>query len=321
MLITKEQKRFKDHLTEWVYSSDTIKNGIIKRKKDHAIGFNYIQLNRLYKKYLVFDIDRKASVFDWYDLKCPEPTLITANPESKHSQFIYELETPVIYTNDPRTKKRPQSYYEAVWAGLNGALKGDMGYTGLMLRNPLKEEYSVRLNKNPPIYQLKDFSEYIDLSGITKQNAAGRNSTLFDSLRYRAYQLSKNLDEQQLFNELSYLAVEINLTFAVPLPESELKSTCKSVAKWVSRKYTGSGLRRGVMKLSTELNIQEKRKLAGQFSAKAERDKSINKLKRTILERLEKQPEDVFSLKQNLVADESGLAERTIRRLLEDFHD
>jgi Replicase family/Primase C terminal 1 (PriCT-1) len=268
MELTTELLRFKKHLNKLKYidCSNNIRFGVSKQRPDDAINCKYIALNKQYKSYMTFDIDRKDSVFDWYDLDCPQPTIITRNPASDHCQYLYEIDTPIICT--PKASKKPQQYFDAIWHGLNDKLQGDKGFTGYIVRNPLLGTPPVTLDKK---YQLGLLQDYIDIDYKKKLqiNELGRNCTLFDSLRLEAYKLSKkNLSREQLFTELMYIAKVLNSNFEIPLNYNEVQSTCKSISRWVDIHYIGNGIRSGVMKLPTEMPIKEKQSLSGKFSAK-----------------------------------------------------
>lgn len=72
---------------------------------------------------------------------------------------------------------------------------------------------------------------------------AGRNCTIFDSLRKFAYSMfnkTKIKDHQfQVFSAtLAYEAEELNDKFDAPLSPSELRSIIKSGAEWVWRHFS-----------------------------------------------------------------------------------
>jgi Replicase family/Primase C terminal 1 (PriCT-1) len=311
MEFTAELLRFKKHLNKLKYidCSNNIQTGVSKQRPDDAINYKYIALNKQYKSYMAFDIDRKDSVFDWYDLDCPQPTIITRNPASDHCQYLYELETPIIYTSNAR--RQPKAYYESIRHALNNKLKGDCGFTGHMVRNPLVVTPPVTLDKK---YQLYDLLEYLHLDKKTtlEINELGRNCTLFDSLRLEAYKLSKkNLSREQLFTELMYIANVLNSNFEIPLNYNEVKSTCKSIARWVDIHYIGDGRRSGVMKLPNDMPINERRSLGARFVHKVQIDETqltVHKAKCQLLQ------ENPFVLSQSLVCKKTGLNKTTVSK-------
>jgi Replicase family/Primase C terminal 1 (PriCT-1) len=315
MELNAEKIRFKEHLIQFPHCSDDIENGIFRKQQENAVLKKYISLNKTFKSYLAFDIDRKNSVYDWYDLNCPQPTIITRNPKSDHCQYLYELETPVIYTSLAR--KHPQRYFEAIHRGLNSKLQGDLGFTGYMVRNPLAVTTPVTLDRK---YQLQELEEYLDLDYKTKLyvNSLGRNCTIFDSLRLEAYKLSKRDPTlEELFNELQYLGNVLNQDFEIPLPQKEVRTICKSISTWVDRHYVGSGLRRGVMKLPKVFSLKSKQKLAGKFSAKSNNDNVSNIIIDAVIEHLQKSPNHLTA---KIIAEKTGLHKTTVSKCFSEFY-
>jgi Replicase family/Primase C terminal 1 (PriCT-1) len=311
MILNAEKTRFIKQLNAFVYCSNDIKAGISRKKQVNAITHNYIALNRTYKSYLAFDIDRRKSIYDWYDLDCPQPTIITHNKFSDHCQYLYELETPVICTRF--AKRQPQQYFDAVHKGLNDKLKGDLGFSGFMIRNPLITTTPVTLDKK---YCLAELAEYIKFDPRTaiKVNELGRNCTLFDSLRLEGYGLFKrNYTQEQLFNELKFIAYSINNSFDIQLSEKEVLNTVKSVSRWVSTKYVGNGLRRGIMKLSDTLSTKEKQKIAGKFSANAKSQNALKRVHAAIHRQWKTGNKDFLDIDINQMCKDSQVTRKTIK--------
>ncbi|MFU0418343.1 replication initiation protein, partial [Acinetobacter baumannii] len=90
-------------LPDKVRSTDSFEEGTKFRSKNSALGFRYIEHNQIYRKYIVIDVDKEKSAYLWEDLGLPPPTIITVNPATTHSHYLWELKTPVIFTEAGRS--------------------------------------------------------------------------------------------------------------------------------------------------------------------------------------------------------------------------
>jgi hypothetical protein len=102
-------------------------------------------------------------------------------------------------------------------------------------------------------YTLHELEDGLDLSGPSKSEMraealelgeAGRNITVFDRLRFYAYQHVKHYREDATFemwrDYLTAKADSFNVfDFGQPLHFSELQHIVKSVSTWTWKKYTG----------------------------------------------------------------------------------
>ncbi|QJP72080.1 replication initiation protein [Burkholderia glumae] len=185
-----------------VSSTDNFEDGTRYRKRDKALGYRYIEHNQLYKKFVIVDVDSPGGAFLWEDLNLPAPSLVTISPDSGRCHYLWGLKTPVIYTDGGR--RSPQRFYEAVDVALTHAIPGaDPAYVGKFTKNPCHPYWKVIQHRVS--YDLEDFSEYLDLTAKRKAqrhiNSEGRNSTLFDSLRFWAYPAVKIYDSYSDFQE------------------------------------------------------------------------------------------------------------------------
>ncbi|TDK67474.1 replication initiation protein [Sapientia aquatica] len=261
-------ENFIQSLQEKVCCTNDFQDGTKFRKKDRALQCKYIELNQLYKKYIVLDIDRPGAAFLWEEKGLPPPTIITINPEKATCHYLYELKTPVIYTHNGR--RAPQKYYEAVDLALTHALEADLNYIGKFTRNPL---YSNHLVITHPVqYELEDFQEWhLELASVKKKashldcSGYGRNSTIFHKLRFIAYPVVKSFTNFEIFyGEMEKQAFELNAEFAVNskacLAAKEVMGIAHSVSKycWKHRHSIDQMKFRGVMQLPKEMTIREK---------------------------------------------------------------
>ena len=248
------------------------------RKKNNALQYRYVELNQLYKKFIVLDLDEPkserlnfynlGSAFLWEEKGLPPPTYVVINPENAHCHYLYELRVPVYYTE--HAHRAPQKFYENTDLALTNVLGADLAYVGKFTKNPLHPSW--RTIRHGALYDLEDFAEYhLDLrSHKQKQKLAdslgGRNTTLFDTLRVWAYQEVKQHGSYAVFQQLvDNKALSINKLFLDNLngilPAKEVLSTSTSVGKWTwkHRNSIGNGNKnRGVLELPDDMPIKEK---------------------------------------------------------------
>ena len=177
---------FINSLPNYTRATDDFEYGTQIFRKENALKKKYISVNRLYKSHIVIDIDIPNSTFLFEEKNLPVPTIITINPSNGHCHYLYEIKTPIIYTENAR--RRPQSFCEAIDCSLTKALGGDPAYIGRITKNPIHPAWKV-LQHNVK-YDLSDFQEYIDIRShkeIKTVFGEGRNCTLFDTTRHWAY--------------------------------------------------------------------------------------------------------------------------------------
>lgn len=261
---------FIEALPTRVRSSDNLEFGTKFRSKEKALTCRYLELNQLYSKYLVLDIDIPGSAYRWDEKGLPPPTIVVVNPCSTHSQYFYELNTPVYYTEASR--RAPQKFFEDIDNALTATLGADTCFTGNIVKNPLHKDWRAVCNPQCT-YDLADFKEYRleyinhrrKLKREVEDDLKGRNDTLFDTLRFWAYIEVKNHDfSEDFMAAVQQQARGINSTFINRsngiLPIKEVMSTARSVASWTWRhKDTiGDMKKRGVMQLPPEMSLKAK---------------------------------------------------------------
>lgn len=254
-------------LPEKVRSAEYKDEGTRFRRREKALAYRYVELNQLYKKFIALDIDKQGSAFLWDERGLPPPSIIVINPENTHCHYLYELKTPVYYTEEAR--RAPQKFYEATDIALTHILGADLGFTGHLVKNPTHPDW-LRIYHQVR-YDLEDFQEYgVDLRAnkrklALRESGIGRNTTLFDTLRHWAYAEVKNHPSHAAFQaSVDTKALTINGHFIDHLngvlPAKEVLSTAKSVGKWTwkHRNSIGSQKNRGVLELPEDMPLNEK---------------------------------------------------------------
>ena len=318
---------FSANLPPKPYCSDDLRRLNIRPAKT-ALKYAYIQPNDPYNtRWVVFDMDLGAeSFYQFEDKMTATPNLIVQNPENLNCHYLYLLKTPVWVKNTG--KQAPQAYLNAVRAAMTAKLGADTRYSGLICKNPLNGQWrTTELYSRP--YSLDDMSKYVDLSlpsierdrakaekGLANAVINGRNDHLFTVLRFFAYEritqyhaLMSSIGSNKAFamwqNAIEKEANRINTNFPSVLSISEVKSTTKSVSRWVWEHYdAGKKVQRGKMGFGETRNTnielpllpEEERKrrqsLSAELTNKYRKESTELKIKQAI-ERLKANGEKV----------------------------
>ena len=242
------------------YCSDNKTASRIRPLND-ALKCAYIQFNPPgMMHWMIFDIDdKKASSFgnecDWRI--APSPNMIIANPANGHAHYVYCLSAPVCMTDKGRDK--PKRYAKASRDGLSAVLGADMGYTGLLSKNPLHPSHNLTTLRNEP-YDLAELAEYADMEkGKAWRRAhrqavchgkgdVPRNCTLFRALSLWAYSsvlAYKERGDLAAWESACLFRAEAMNSFPAHsqgnLSFSEVRGIARSVSTWTWRTYTGRG--------------------------------------------------------------------------------
>jgi len=248
MLIEEQQQTqlnlFADCLPKKPYCTNELEWGLKIGYAKTALKKRYIQHNKHTEvKWLAFDCDYANAIEIAEERNLPAPNLAMLNPRNGHSHLLYGLEVPVHRTHMARAK--PLLYLAKVEHSLRTALDADIGYAGLIVKNPHHKEwmtYELRQHS----YDLPELADYLTLPDKLPKKAQtaglGRNCTLFEVLRKWAYaevlkfRLTSRFDA--FADAVMCQAIAFN-NFPKPLPWSEVRSTAKSISKWCWNHYTG----------------------------------------------------------------------------------
>jgi len=309
--------------------------------------YAYIQPNDPFNIFwVVFDMDLGADSFHQFEDKMTAtPNLIIQNPENLNCHYLYLLKDPVWVNNTGRLA--PQAYLNAVKIAMTRQLGADHRYSGLICKNPLNSQWrTTELHSHP--HSLDDMSKYVDLSlpsierdrakaekGLIDVVINGRNDHLFTVLRLFAYErivsykgLESSIGSSKAFtmwhNAIEKEAERINTAFPSILGIGEIKSTAKSVSRWVWKHYQeGEQVQRGKMgfgetrhnyNFNAPMLPEEERKrrqsLSAELTNKHRKENTELKIKQAI-ERLKANGEKVTKAK---VAEMTKLHRNAISR-------
>ena len=237
---------FRERLPRKPYHTDEFTTGLSIADVSRALGARYIQPNGPTHRYwLVFDVDHAAATLSWDDVGAPAPNITVTNRANGHAHLIYGLETPI--RTAPDGKVAPLRYAAAIEAALREKLGADLGYSGLICKNPLHTHWLVQVWE-PASYDLSWLADYLDLSPYNgrKQLPAyglGRNCTLFEKTRQWAYKAIRQgwPGYEAWLSAVIDRAIGYNVQFEPPLPANEVRHIAKSIAKWTHRNLTPAG--------------------------------------------------------------------------------
>lgn len=244
MILQKEYSRsdFINQIISRPFCTDDFKrDGIYRTNKRRALNSVYIEHNNdSFINSIVFDIDSDTAAIAWQDANIPKPNVITQNPDNGHAHLFYALSSPVCITENARRK--PQKLLKGVIEGLTERLGADPCYTGKITKNPLNPRWRTFWNEQPR-FELNYLCEFIDTNKRVKKEvrksivAEGRNTALFDTLRFYAYSIifkyQKNDDFCGFISALQEEAENINDSFEDQLGFKEINHTIRSISSWV----------------------------------------------------------------------------------------
>lgn len=236
-------------LTKQIPKNEALRDGKL-------IQFNSAKLI----SYIVFDIDEPhpddtsenpSCMYNWFYADMPPPTFIVYNDSNGHCQYFYELKTPVSTSH--KSVKKPQYYLHAIRKQMTLDLNADSAYTHAISKNPFNKE------KQTVFYCLAEPYELSELDNLDPETnkfkpsktvdflGEGRNSDIFHTVRFDVYAYKANCSRyEQLYNFCLNECRALNEEFATThpdgkLPDNEVRSTAKSIAKWTWDNYTGKG--------------------------------------------------------------------------------
>jgi hypothetical protein len=247
------KKAFIGNLPQRPYCTDDTSSGLLIRPQATALAYRHIQYNPPpHVASLVFDLDKPDSYHAWQDAGLPAPHWISVNRTNGHAHIGYMLAAPVARTSAARQK--PLRYLAAIEHVLAKRLGADMGYSGLITKNPTHSDWLTVWHQIEPysLDYLAEFCPDADLAAYSRRSrkevgGLGRNVTVFDNVREWAYSSVRAYwrpNGYEAWADAVRSACESANAFGReqggPLPVSEIKATAKSIARWVWRNLTPS---------------------------------------------------------------------------------
>lgn len=195
---------------------------------------------------MFFDLDEPESIRLPEKAGLPEPTVFIINPDNTHAHAGYLLESPVVRGEKARTK--PLAFYADVERGFTRRLGADRNYTGLIQKNPFHPRWAaIWTNTRFRLDEMNDLltpEDKIWTPDEVRDSGKGRNCTLFDTLRKKAYRKLKaakasGMNRQEFAAMLMEDADALNLSFETPLYFAEVRAVVRSISRFCYERMEG----------------------------------------------------------------------------------
>ncbi|WP_432548398.1 replication initiation protein [Kineococcus sp. SYSU DK004] len=224
-------------------ATDDLSRGCWRQSRDDALARRYLEHSpKALLSMLVIDVDHEDTLIRALQRPRthPMPSWIAESPSGRgHVGWV--LKTPVVRTDAGRMQ--PMRFAAKVEEGLRRSLDGDVGFAGLLTKNPVHDDWVTTWGSGH-LYELGELAKglgelmprtlprrVVDCSGFS------RNVALFNRLRLWAYRARRRYSDQREWEQVvAAFAVNVNPEFAVPLPAQEVAQTAQSVARWVWRR-------------------------------------------------------------------------------------
>ncbi len=283
-LYTHNFRNFLNLFPKEVLGSTTKEGGYVTSKSFYALNaYKYIQYNSKDRINIIcVDIDAHRDGAVWLDCNLPQPTWTIWT--DRGVQFMWVLEKPIFTCSSNRYRNRHLTYAKDVLHKIVYALGADTNAIGFnrVFRNPLKHDsrYSdsrvslkdFRHLETPPTEWFEKVfpkrekhqtlfgstrDESLDFSSM--QEGDGRNTALFDRLRYWAYDEAKAGTYTEF--DLAHRAYVLNQAFKRGLESKEVDGIISSIDKFIENTY----MRSNYMAKTTP---EERSKIASRNGAK-----------------------------------------------------
>ena len=313
------------------------KTATLSRPRHLAFDYPYMQINRNdMRSWLVFDLDHPGDWL-WESEQFPAPNLIVRDPRTGSSHWFYAIEPVLTGTN---ARPRPLRFMQSVYRAMRSRIGADVEYSGgPVAKTPGHPQWET-LELHGKVYSLGELADYpffdehqakqpppwhsqrreVFDDETTELNS--RHVSLFLSLQKIAFSSVWSFRCQgakaypRFYNHLLSQAHGLNrfrlMGFTKGnLPQSSIKSTVKSVSRWVwDNYYASSRPNRGVMNLDPSLPHRERQRLSAARTKAMRIENSIKRI-RAAVKSLRSQGTRVSFTS---IARESGLCRQTVSK-------
>jgi len=234
---------FQETLPKKPYCTNDLSQGLLIRPKEMAVKFKYLQPDHpYYQNYLILDLDYESSLIEiLYSMTgVPLPNLLVENKENGRSHIFFNLKTPIYKTN--ASKLKPIIYANAVLRRLQSLFNADIGYSGLIAKNPIHEQWRAYTLRDKP-YSLNELASKLEIdwkeaNKPIKQNEAiglGRNCYVFHTARFWAYRAVRDF-RGKTYNQWLQTVIDhclkLNEGITEPMQYGEVKGIAKSISRY-----------------------------------------------------------------------------------------
>jgi hypothetical protein len=234
---------FQETLPKKPYCTNDLSQGLLIRPKEMAVNFKYLQPDHpYYQNYLILDLDYESSLIEiLYSMTgVPLPNLLVENKENGRSHVFFNLKTPIYKTDSSRLK--PIIYANAVLRRLQALFNADVGYSGLIAKNPIHKQWRAYTLRDKP-YSLNELASLLEIdwkeaNKPIKQDEAtglGRNCYVFHTARFWAYKAVREF-RGKTYNQWLQTVIDhclkLNNGITEPMQYGEIKGIAKSIARY-----------------------------------------------------------------------------------------
>ena len=245
---------FVERLPRRPYCTDDPALGLLIRPQATALAYRHIQHNPPpHVSCLVFDVDCTDGYNAWRDAGLPAPHWICINVRNGHAHYGYYLADPVARTS--AAKQKPLRYLAAIEHVLAKRLGADMGYSGLITKNPVHGDWWTIWYSSEPysLDYLAEFCPDAELAAYSRRSrkevgGLGRNVTVFDNVREWGYPAVRSYWRPNGYDAWADAVLAacgsanaFGLEQGGPLPSNEIKAIAKSIARWIWQRFTPAG--------------------------------------------------------------------------------
>lgn len=219
--------------------------GLHRTHRKQAVNYRYVETQpSALKNMMVFDVDSEDAASSikslaWDDETIPEPNLIVENPGSSHAHAYYFLKGRVS------AGTKAHDYYAHIYGRLAVAIGSDPCFTGKIARTPHQHYVEALRSDEYTLLELDIATPALRASKSVLETGEGRNVDLFNNARMFAYRNARRLDYDynKIYGAVLERALELNAELFADNEKSilglnEVKGVARSVAKWVSDKFT-----------------------------------------------------------------------------------
>jgi hypothetical protein len=281
---------FRKTIPKTPMAADNFDSGVFHHPRWKALKMRYLSLNPPgVERYVSFDVDREGAGAAWIDADLPEPTFIVINRDNGHAHLTYRLSSPIC-TADNGIEK-PKLYLKDIESAYIFKMEADAAYNGVLTKNPIHNSWTCIACEGSlaKAYTLDDLARGIDLGGHRKTKAklreviAGRNCSLFESLRVWAYKAvseywrpeGKDSWEAAVLAEAEVMAA--GYLIADPSFTKDVRETSRSVARWTWEHHTPQ--KRGELIKWTHRTERQRERITERWSVESKKAAGLELLK------------------------------------------
>lgn len=228
----------------WPYASDELVTGIYRMSRGRALEHRHIEANpQALSNLIVVDIDHADALLRvMWDRHGWLPNAVVENRDNGHAHAVWAVAEPITRTEYARRK--PLAYAAAVTEGLRRSVDGDLGYSGLMTKNPTHDAWDAHWLTDH-LYSLPELAEHLgdfmppaswQRSRRRAPVGLGRNCSLFETARTWAYREVRHHwgNPDGLGHAIYAHAQVLNSEFSEPLCTNEVRAVASSITRWIT---------------------------------------------------------------------------------------